>query len=200
MLLKAACYRLSRELLAGRSVGVLGAARYVVSDRIARANLSAGHAQAQANADNLMAQGQVLEPTGDELELAAAIEANAQRLGLALDGGESQLAAIVILRALPVLETGDKRAIRGLEQLLDSMDELEPLTGRVRSLEQIVLERALGCDPGLVAGSICSERDVDKTLSICCQCYSPPPQRLDVAGLQNYIDVLREQAPRVLIG
>ncbi len=96
-------------------------------------------AAASASAEQLLSRTVVLEPSDGELELAAAIETAAQTRGLALDAGESQLVAITIQRAIPWIETGDKRAIKSLEVLVDEVDDLTPICGRVRCLEQIVL-------------------------------------------------------------
>ena len=143
-----------------------------------------------------------LEPTDREVNLAAGFEIAAQEVGLSLDSGESQLAAMVIERAVPLLETGDKRAIRSIEQLLDKVDELLPIQGRVRCLEQIV--RRVLDDAGAidrVAAAMCAEPGVDKTMSICFGCSSGRPPTLDqvIEGLASYIASLRADAPRVLV-
>jgi hypothetical protein len=200
VLVKASCYGLAKELGEGRLIGVLGAARYVVSGRIAKMTLVRDRTAAREDALKLIDHSAVLEPSPDELRVAVGIETAAQRRGLALDAGESQLAAVVIARSIPVLETGDKRAIRGLEALLDELVELTDLPGRVRCLEQIVLRCASAGDAQALAQAVCSEPHVDKTLSICFRCFSPPPHgtALDPAGLASYIDALRAHAPRVL--
>jgi hypothetical protein len=132
--------------------------------------------------------------------MAADFELAAQRAGLSFDVGESQLCAILICRLTPMLLTGDKRAIQALEELLDSEDRLSSLCGKVRCLEQLVLDvlRA-GTNPDTLRGMICAEIDIDKTLTICFSCHSQDGPRQDyVDGLQSYVADLRQRAIRVL--
>lgn len=183
----------------GGRLGVLGVARFVVTGRVRRATDCPE--PALATVSTVLAAATALEPTRGELEMATAVEAAGQRRGLALDAGESQLIAMVIARGIEVLETGDKRAITGLEVLLDEIAELQPVCGRIRCLEQIVA-RCLdkGVTGDAIAQAICAQPDVDKTLSICCRCYSPPPQghTLDPEALDSYITAIRDRAPRLL--
>ncbi len=60
-----------------------------------------------------------MEPTDREVAFATNLELTAQRAGLQLDVGESQLVAIVIERAIATFDTGDKRAIVSLEKRSD---------------------------------------------------------------------------------
>jgi hypothetical protein len=200
VLIKASCYGLAAALGEGRLMGVLGAARYVVTGRIRKMPLAGDRAAARLAALELLERCIEMEPAESELRLAVDIERAAQRNGLSLDAGESQLAAMVVGRSIPLLETGDKRAIRGLEVLLDEVVELAALPGRVRCLEQIAMLCARDGDPQALAEAICAERDVDKTLSICCRCYSPPPEghALDPEALRSYVEALRADASRVL--
>jgi hypothetical protein len=200
ILIKAACYDLAAEFEASRSLGVLGVAKYVVAGRIDRMPLSGDRSVARAAALGLIARSSALEPSRDELDLAAVIETAAQRRGLELDAGESQLAAMIVHRSIPFLETGDKRAIRGFEVLLDELSDLAPLRGRLRCLEQIVARCINGVGPDALARAVCAEPQVDKTLSICFRCFSSPPHAaaLDRDGLESYIAALRASAPRAL--
>lgn len=129
VLIKAACYGLAAELDGSRSLGVLGAAKYVIAGRIERMTLSGDRDAARTAALDLIARSLVLEPSRDELELAATIETSAQRQGLELDAGESQLAAMIVHRGIGLLETGDKRAIKGFEVLLDEFSALARSVG-----------------------------------------------------------------------
>lgn len=200
ILIKAACYRLHDALL-GASFGVLGAARFVVAGRLARMPLTGERQGAQDAAADLITRSVVLEPSDAELILAAELETLAQRKGLELDAGESQLAAIIAKRDIRQLCTGDKRAIRALEQLLDPLPALAALAGRIRALEQLVDD--LVCrvqSPDDIAKAICAEPTVDKALTICARCHTPPPDgpAIDRDGLASYIGQLRTEAPRML--
>jgi hypothetical protein len=201
VLIKAACYRL-HDAIVESNFGVLGAARFVIRSRIARMSLTGDRELAQRAAADLIARSVVLEPTPEELALAAEVETLAQREGLELDAGESQLATIVAERRLPQLKTGDKRAIRALEQLLDVIPRLSTLMGRVRCLEQLIEDLVERLDPDDVARAICAEPTVDKTLAICARCYTPSPHgpAIDREGLSSYIGQVRAAAPRLLQG
>lgn len=200
VLIKTAAYRLINDMLDAESIGVLGAARYVVTGRLSRMELAGDRTAALKAVLEFIARATVLEPTEEELFVAAEIEATAQRRGLSLDAGESQLAAIIMRRDIPLFATGDKRAIRAFEALMDAVDALAELRGKLRCLEQIMLRYADAADPEPLAQAICAEPQVDKTLSICFRCFSPAPHgpALDRDGLASYINALRKDAPRVL--
>ena len=182
-------------------VGVLGAARFVLRAHITDIVDADSRDGALAAVDAAVDAAVTLEPHEDELRLAAALEAAAQRRGVPFDTGESVLTAIVVSRDVRALETGDKRAIAALEAILDDIDALDAVAGRVRCLEQVVARAvAAAITPDALAQAICARPGVDKTLSICCSCYAPPAHghRLDHAALTSYIDALRRRAPRVL--
>jgi hypothetical protein len=187
---------------ATRHVGVLGAARFVLPRSVERADLSRDKAMAHADLTAFLAIVDVLEPTEIEVRVATEMELVAQRDGLPLHAGESQLGAIVIERAIAALETGDKRAIHGIERLLDRLEKAWALRGKVRCFEQIVV-RAIAQHGAFakVAAAIYSEPHVDKAMSICFGCYSDrPATRADaLEGLQSYIETLRSEAPRALV-
>jgi hypothetical protein len=205
IVLKAVCYRLTSTFWPGLGVtchvGVLGAARYVVRAAVDRATLRGDKTRVHAELAALLDGASLLEPSVSEIELASEMEIAAQRAGVSLDSGESQLAAMICLRGIDLLETGDKRAILGLETVLDQIERLRPICGRVRSLEQIV--RALIADeqtPNRLTEAICSEPAVDKALSICFSCFSGREGATNpTEGLDSYIADLRRHAPRVLV-
>lgn len=198
VLIKASCYGLAQQLDAGRSLAVLGAAKFVVASRIDRMRLCSDREPARTSALDLIARSASLEPSTDELGFAVEIETAAQRRGLELDAGESQLAAIVLTRGIAMLETGDKRAIRAFEALLDEIPLLYGLRGRLRCLEQIIARCVPVMDADKLANAVCAHPHVDKTLSICCGCFGPRAAALDFDGLASYIGALRAEAPRVL--
>lgn len=200
VLIKVACYRLLTEYEAARRLSVLGAARFVVPAHIARHQLAGDRNDARTAALELIGRSIVLEPSETELDFAALIELEAQRLGLELDAGESQLAAMVIRQGIEVLETGDKRAIRSFERLVEDIPELDGLRGKVRCLEQVMVACATASNPDKVGQAVCCEPLVDKALSICFGCFSPSPSagKLDKDAITSYIESLRAGAPSIL--
>jgi hypothetical protein len=200
VLLKAMCYRLEAYFWPDDEIlGVLGAAKFVVRDRLAKSTLNKGvpvHAL-----EDLIRRAEILEPEESEVALAAAIEKRASELGIELDGGESQLVALVVTRGIDRFETGDKRAIAGLEPMLDEIDGLSGISGRVRCLEQIA--HRVAEDEGAfsdVAKAICGEVSVDRSLSTCFSCYSGIEAKRDsvLEALRSYISAVRAAAPTVL--
>ncbi len=119
VLLKAACYGLAIRFWpqAGEvpGVGILGASRFVLAKATERGDRVRDQAGARRALDEFFALTAVLEPSGDELRVAAELERLAQRAGLALDIGESQLAAMLAGRDIAWLDTGDKRAVAALD-------------------------------------------------------------------------------------
>jgi hypothetical protein len=184
------------------SIGILGAARYVVRHEIDRADLNRGADAAQSGLSALLARCEELEPTDEEIELAAQIELCGQEHGLALDNGESQLAALVVSRGIPLLETGDKRAIAGLEEARCHIEALDALRGRVRCLEQIA-RRVIAVDDAFseFSAGVCAEATVDKSLSICFGCFggSPADQVTALEALDQYVREVRDSAPAMLL-
>lgn len=198
LLIKAAAYGIAPDewpCESGHHRGVLGAARFVARARLQRMQLQRNDALQQLA--SCLHAVEELEPSAEELALAADIERAATELSLAVDGGEAQLAAIAVLRDVGSLATGDKRAIRGLELLLDQLPALQQLHGRVVCLEQlalVMLDRA--DDTDALALRVCAEPNVDKALNVSFACASAP--RGDRSGLESYVQALRAAAPRVL--
>jgi hypothetical protein len=181
-----------------RSFSVLGVARFVVRDAIARHRQIDDKGAAQAEWEALLDLVEQLEPTEDERATATLLEEAANRSGLPLDVGESQLCAVAMHRAESVVLTGDKRAIVALEQLRGLVGELVALDGRMACLEQL-LHVLMGIAGGLAIRScVCSEAGVDRALSICFSCSSKDEVEVDEAGLVSYIEHLRGQAPHLL--
>ena len=206
VLLKAACYGLALSFWGhaggSPSAGVLGSARFVLRHVVASGSRVRDKDSANRALEEFFAWAAVLEPTDAELNSAAALEQLAQRAGLELDVGESQLAAIVAARGIPFLDTGDKRAVRGLELLAESSHTCAVLSARVRCLEHLLL-LALEEHPDELASinaEICAEPDVNKAASICFGCYSDGAADPDEVrtGLNSYFASLRSQAPTVL--
>jgi hypothetical protein len=204
VLLKSGVYDLLEVLLTalpeiGEAVGVLGAARYVLSDALMRRRKTLAPDLILARLVTFIEANEILEPTREEQELAAEFESLAQMTGLALDTGESQLCAILIVRHVPLLITGDKRAIIALENLLNSHVSMAALIGRVRCFEQLI-KLSLNAHSGpTIWTSICAHRDIDKALSICFSCASGNTDLDSVhMGLESYINALKAEAPQIL--
>jgi hypothetical protein len=178
-------------------LAVLGAARYVVGGYLARVDLI--REDPDRALGELLGRAEELEPTDPELAFAAEIERAAQDRGLELDGGESQLAAIILERGLRTLETGDKRAIAAFEQLTTNVGALADLAGRLRCLEQIIHRLASQEEFDGRATAICGAPAVDKSLTICFSCHSGGAGRDSaLEALLQYIEEIRGQAPSLL--
>jgi hypothetical protein len=204
VLKKALCYGIADLFWqrddGGVMIGVLGAARFVVAAAIQRAQLNGDLQAALSKLDEVLTESVTLEPSAAEIELAALLETFAQRASLELDGGESQLAAMTALRAIEALHTGDKRAIAALERTLDGVEGLATIAGRVRCVEQLVLDivdSGTNCED--VGAAVCAEPRVDKALTICFGCHSGGANAATVrAALASYINDVRRTAPRLL--
>jgi hypothetical protein len=184
------------------SIGVLGAAKYVIRDRIRRGKLAESDPSIEGRAAALFEAASELEPTSDELDLANELEREAQRIALPLDAGESQLCAMVALRSLPLFTTGDKRAIESLEKMGGLARWLDKLASKIRCFEQLVAS-AVADEAvfAVFAPRVCADASVDKTLSICFGCLGgSSPSRADVtACLGSYIEAVRTSAPTLLV-
>lgn len=203
VLLKGACYRLLNHPITAycgaNGIGYLAAARFVLNKRIRRARLRGNAAEVEAELVSFLAKHQAIEPTAEEQTLAAALEAMAQEIPVNLDAGESQLLAVLAMRTLPVLITGDKRAIIAIERLLDATTALAQVTGKVTCLEQLVRHAAMKSDMSAIQEAICREPEVDRALSICFSCFSSERTvETVVQALDSYISDLRQKAPRTL--
>lgn len=203
VLMKGACYLLLAELIAAKfgtdQVGYLGAAKFVLTKKIRIANLRGDTAEAEAELLRFLEVHQPIETTAEEQEFAANLETMAQNLAVNLDSGESQLLAVLVLRTLANLLTGDKRAILAIERLLDSVPTLAGIAGKVICLEQLVGHAVVSGDPVATRAAICREPGVDRTLSICFSCSGPGQSVASVMeGLVSYIADLRQGAPRAL--
>lgn len=202
VLIKCSCYRLLAHVQSPKgegSVGVLGAARFVVGKYLARRGNIVDRAAAQKAFGQYLESATELEPTESELATATAIEEEAQRLGLDLDGGESQLCAMALHRGMALLLTGDKRAIIALERICSVSGILGALGGRIACMEQAISGVTDRIGPIVARDAICAEPHVDKAISICFECsQSTARQNFHPVGLASYIEDLRGKAPKML--
>lgn len=174
---------------------LLGIARFTLRSRFGEKGTLTQREAAAAALEELLTRVQLLEPTPDEIELAAELEELATSVALEFDTGESQLVAILLRRGCPLLVTGDKRAIIAMAGI--GIAEAE---GRVACLEQLfalILEHVPHTD---IRARICAEAGVDKALTACFACTADMVNADDIiAGLDSYITDLRKRSGAILI-
>lgn len=206
LLLKAASYGLLQVLVVEyvgieKRVGFLGAAPYMLPKRLLKSGLRRDASAAVEELKAWFETSEPVEPDDDELAVAAELERSAQRLGVPLHEGESQLCAVLIRRRLELLLTGDKAAIRAFHSLIAEEGNLAELSGKVRCLEVIVQAAVARHGIGAIRAAICGEVGVDKSLSIIFSCSSPEVADDSIlAGLESYISDLKRNAERVFAG
>lgn len=181
------------------SVGILGAARFIIGRALKRAESGSDQAL-KAAFDGFVARANELEPTEEELNLATEMEEIANRGMLEFDSGESQLCAIAIVRGMNAVVTGDKRAIKAAETISETITVLSVLFGKLVCLEQLVLGVAQLVGHDVIRPRVCASKAIDTALSICFKCWSP--EKADEEAIQlalrSYIENLRSHAPRLL--
>lgn len=205
VILKTCCYGIVDEVLgcvAGqtRTVHVLGVVRYVLGRAISkRKNITDGET-ASARLADLLGRVSLLEPSREELLLAAEFETAAQSLGVELDGGESQLLSVLVTRSAAVLLTGDKRAIRAIEPVVHAVGYDRQAERRVACLEQMIMAIVGRHGAEAIHQRVCREAGIDKSLAVCFACASGrcDPQSI-LEGLTSYVRALRRDAPAALV-
>lgn len=203
VLLKAACYGLLDQLICtispAKDIGVLGSALFVVSAKIKKAKLNRDREIVLEALLAFMGHSATLEPSYEEQELAADLELIAQEVGANLDVGESQICAIVVQRVIPLIVTGDKRAIAAIEAIFDAEPRLLVIRGKVKCLEQVFTDSIVQYGCSTLRLAVCAEPWVDKALSICFSCKSQTVGDASIReGLESYVEDLRRCAGRVL--
>ena len=129
----------------------------------------------------------VLEPTEDEISLAASIEEISLSEGLDIDVGESQLFAVALTRAETIVATGDKRAVCSCAGMEPSLPEIAGLRGRIISTEQVLARLLDLLDYGALRARICADKSADKTAVICFSCSGVGVPVADVlSALESY--------------
>jgi hypothetical protein len=204
ILMKGACYGLLDELLSQTVsstdlLGILGATRFVVAKKIRKRVLRQDKEAIVKHLEAFIRRITIVEPTTDEQRMAADFELAAQRAGVALDTGESQLCAVLVVRAVRQLYTGDKRAIQAMQVLLQADKRLLSLCNRVKCLEQLVLQSITEDNVSLFRASICSEPEIDVALTICFSCTSKGISLEEIShALNSYINDLRRSSRQIL--
>lgn len=178
------------------SLAMLGVARHSIGRRVKRARNICNPSMLSQQWSLLSSRVIWIEPTDEEIAFAADLEQQALEMNVELDGGESQLFAILVNRLSPLLITGDKRAIAALEVI----GQLLPYE-RVACLEQVfyTLLKTLGA--AALQSRVCSEPSVDRTLSIAFACHSkaePISASSIETGLMSYVGSVRKSAPLIL--
>lgn len=201
VVLKSCCYGIDEPLLellddVGATPLILTVTKFVIAGRIKRDRYLVNRERADASFNRSFVAWLEVEPTETELALAAEFEAAAQALNLELDGGESQLLALLIERRLPLLLTGDKRAIVAIERVA-----AERLPGpSIVCLEQVMLTLLRRIGLARLRERVCTEPAVDRAMTICFACRS---SIIDVAsveeGLLSYVDYLRKSSSRIML-
>lgn len=174
VLLKIAAYRLAEELVAvlepmGKPA-VLGLTHLIAAKQLTRKRglCDAGGATIELAA--LLGMLGRLEPDDKEIELAADLASVAQARGLPLESGEAQLTAIVVTRGLPLLVTGDKRALGAISALTSEEPMRAALVGRLACFEQVVVSVARLIGEQELRARICREPEVDGAMRLACSC------------------------------
>jgi predicted nucleic acid-binding protein len=204
VLLKSATYRSGAELVAIlRSRGLPATLRltHLIAPRqLARKRGVRHREEAQLELENLLVQFGRLEPDDDEIALAAELAASAQQQGLPLDAGEAQLAAITMLRGLPLLVTGDKRAVGALATLWALETDRTALAGRLACFEQIVASITALIGEHEMRLRVCVEPDVDGAMRLACSCDDDEwdPMQLHEA-CESFIRAVRSHAGDLLV-
>jgi hypothetical protein len=181
------------------SVGVLGASQYVLESKIRKRTGDQSSQIILELLEAFLVDAEVVEPTDEEQSLAAEFELIAQSASVSFDSGESQLCAILIARSLPLLLTGDKRAIIALEKMLGAHPRIEEICLKIECLEQLVRDTLNIYTSDSIRSAICKQPDVDMALSICFSCSSASGNDQNIVdGLNSYIDDLRSNAPHIL--
>lgn len=205
IVLKMCCYDTVDELIGcivggTRSIHVLGVLQFVLAKAINKGKKIANKQRAADCLTRILESVALIEPNLDELELAAELEEVAQSSEVDLDGGESQLLAVLIKRSAILLLTGDKRAIRAIEPVVKAIGFEKELIGRVACLEQVVMELIGRHGAEMLHPRVCSEPAIDASLAICFSCASGFCNSENIVrALLSYIRDVRSSAPSILV-
>lgn len=197
--LKACIYRSEVAFIASTTLGqppaLLAISRFTLRSRLRAArNLVDPESTAEA-IDNLIANTTLIEPTEEEIEMAADFEEEAIQHSLELDTGESQLLAILLRRDSPLLLTGDKRAIQAIHNL-----GIRGIDRRLACLEQLVATILVRCGCQKLRERVCGEPRADSAVTYCFACSASNVTEKDIrAGLASYVNYLRKSTAALLI-
>lgn len=206
VLLKIAAYRMADELvdaIAGKGPpSILGLTQIIAAKQLMRRRKKLRDMErAIGELDTLLGICDVLEPDDDEIRIAAEFADVAQDSGLPLDPGEAQLAAIVKNRALPLMVTGDKRAIHALSKLTEGAPVREAFVGKLACFEQVISAIAALIGEITVRERVCSEPEMDGAMRLACSCDRAAwdPLQLNEA-CSSFIGAVRAEVGDLLAG
>ena len=147
----------------GSDLRVLGSLRFKIWPMVA--------SDAGMNAALTAFLGEVseVEPSDADILLAAQIEEAAQRMGHAVDDGESILFAMAIAQAAQVA-TGDKRAVQGLAAIAGDVPACMALSGTILTMEWLASTLVLRHGVDTIRDAVCATPKVDRAMEICFQC------------------------------
>ena len=197
--LKACNYRSQRGLLACTTIdqppALLSIGRFSLRNRVRTAKNLKDPSGLKEAIEDLIANIRLVEPTSDEINMAAEFEEEAARCFLEFDTGESQLLAILLHRNASLLLTGDKRAIQAVHGL-----GVQGVDGRIACLEQLIATILGKCDYQEVRERVCGEPCVDIALTSCFACTALEVSEEDIqVGLASYVGHLRRSTGALLL-
>lgn len=203
VLLKAAAYRIAAELVelmeSKGPPAVLGLTHLIAAKQLARKRDIADRAGASAELEAALAVLGRLEPYDDEIALAADLATMAQERGLPLDGGEAQLVAIVARRGLPLMVTGDKRALRALAELIGDGSIRASLAGRLACFEQVMAGIAGSIGAVALRARVCAEPDADGAMRLAFSCGRDPWETAQFGeACVSFVGAVKEQVGDLL--
>ena len=203
VIFKSICYGFLAPLIAAMppgASGLLGTARYVLPKLLTKRPPRRLQA-AQIELTQALESLETLEPTGEEAELAAQLEFEAQRQSLPVHAGECLLVAMLFMRDFRWLLTGDRSAIESLAQMAFPVTvDVSRLHGRIACFEQAICRLMETSGASSVRASICAEREVDANLRACFSCASPEVCEASWReGLASHIRLIRSQAGNLLM-
>ena len=174
VILKIAVYELANQVQqlwpnGTYSITVLFSARFVLALTIRRNSKSSNKERIAQSLQYLLSHFEEVEPTEQELQLAAAIEEEAMQRSLPLDSGESILASVLCHRDAESLITGDKRAISAIERLVSNFPKTR---NAIACFEQLMLTIIGFSDLESLRKAVCTEACADRSMAICFCCHS----------------------------
>ncbi len=181
------CHAQLSAALGDTPPAILSVARYSLRDRVLRSKGIVNRDLVAVAVEQMIASLTLVQPVEAEIALAAELEEQAARRAMDLDTGESQLLAILLNRAAPLLLTGDKRAVVSIHGL-----GITGADGRIACLEQLLATLLNLASVDALRAGVCSDQAADQATTACFACWSPSVTDAEVrAGLHSYVAHLR---------